>query len=60
MTAAAADHGGSGGQWQRTMMTATADNNSGGRQRWRMMTACEIGQWTTRGKEENGGKQQWH
>ncbi len=33
---------------------AMADNNSGGQQRWRMMTACKVKRWTARGKEEGG------
>ncbi len=32
----------------------TADNDSGGRQRQRMMTARKIRWWTMRGKEESG------
>jgi hypothetical protein len=31
----------------------TADNDSGGRRRWRMMMTCKIKQRTMRGKEES-------
>jgi hypothetical protein len=53
MMAAAADHGGSGSQWQRKRTTAMADKERGGQQRQRMTTARKIGRQTTRGKEEN-------
>jgi hypothetical protein len=35
------------------MTTAKADDDSGGQQRWQIMTACEIKQRTRRGKEES-------
>jgi hypothetical protein len=52
MMAAAAEGGGGGQRWRRWMM-AMVDANSGGRQEQQMMTAHEIKQLTTRGKEES-------
>ncbi len=54
MMDAEAEDGGGGQRWWQTTTTAMADDNSGGRWRRRTMTAREIRQRTTRGKEESG------
>jgi hypothetical protein len=54
MMARGAEGGGSGQQWWQWRITAMADDDSGRRQRWRMMTARKIEWSTTKGKEESG------
>ncbi len=58
---AAAAEGGSGRQqWRQWTTAATVDNNSSGRQRPRMMTACKIERQLQGGKRRAGSKQQRH
>ncbi len=54
MMATGAEGGGGGQGWGQWMMTAMADDNSRGQQKQRMMMACKIKRWTTRGNEESG------
>jgi hypothetical protein len=56
MMAVAAEHGSGRRGWRWWAMTAMADDNSGGRQKRRMMTAPKI-EWRTMRGEEEGRRQ---